>query len=146
MAAACGKEVRFGHSIPRPRGINGRRRGRPPFRSPLEGHFVSQATPAAAQNVPLVLPDEPLWHSGKAALVQSLLVVRSAQGVVQAANNCAWFEQLKHVVPDAQGLPQSLTKVVQVPERHVTPACTAGRSSTDPSSILGCPAAHPHAG
>ena len=56
---------------------------------PLEGYFVSQTTPAAVQNVPLVLPDEPLWQSGKAVLGQSLLLDVSAHCVVHAANNCA---------------------------------------------------------
>jgi hypothetical protein len=41
------------------------------------------------QNVPLVLPDEPLWQSGKAVLGQSLLLDVSAHCVVHAANNCA---------------------------------------------------------
>jgi len=86
------------------------------------------------------------WQSGRVELGQSLLSDLSVHGVVQAANNCAWFEQLKHVVPDAQGLPQSRTKVVQVPSWHVTPAWTVGRLSTDPSSIMGERAAHPHGG
>jgi quinolinate synthase len=98
------------------------------------------------QNVPLVLPDEPLWQSGKAVLGQSLLLDVSAHCVVHAANNCARFEQLKHVVPDAQGLPQSRTKVVQVPSKQVMPACTVWRLSTELSSIMGDLAAHPHAG
>ena len=103
---------------------------------------MSQATPLAVQNIPDVFPEVPVWHVGSVESWQSVLPVHI---VVQAAKSWLWFEQLKQVVPDAQGLPQSETKVVQMPCRHVTPG-VALNWIFEPSSVVGCPSAQPHAG
>jgi hypothetical protein len=65
---------------------------------------VSQATPLAVQNMPDVFPVDPNWQSGSVGSLQS---VPLAHMVVQAANSNVRFEQLKHVVPDAQGCAHS---------------------------------------
>lgn len=105
-------------------------------------HFVSQATPLAVQNMPDVFPDMPNWHIGNVGSLQSVL---PAHMVVQAAKIRLRFEQLKHVVPDAHGIAHSAAKVVQMPCRHVTPDL-ALNWIFDPSSVVGCPSAQPHAG
>lgn len=62
--------------------------------------------------MPEVLPEEPNWQVGSVGSVHAVLAVHI---VVQAAKIALWFEQLKHVVPDAQGFPQSASYVVQTP-------------------------------
>jgi hypothetical protein len=94
------------------------------------------------QNLPDVFPDEPIWHNGSVGSVHAAL---SAHIVVQAANVAAPFAQLKQVVPAPQGCPHSGTNVVHLPCRQVKPACWLNRSC-DPSSAVGGPAGHPHAG
>ena len=55
--------------------------------------------------------------------MESWQSVLPAHIVVQAAKGGRlWFEQLKQVVPDAQGFPHSLAKVVQSPCTQSTPA------------------------
>jgi hypothetical protein len=49
--------------------------------------------------MPDVFPVDPNWQSGSVGSLQS---VPLAHMVVQAANSNVRFEQLKHVVPDAQ--------------------------------------------
>ena len=71
--------------------------------------------------------------------------VLPAHIVVQAAKSVRWFAQLKQVVPDGHGIPQSATKVVQSPCKQVTPGVAVNRMF-DPSSVVGCPSAQPHAG
>jgi hypothetical protein len=56
--------------------------------------------------MPIVFPDDPIWHSGSVESWQSVLDVHI---VVQAANIVVWVMQLKQVVPVAQGFPQSGT-------------------------------------
>jgi hypothetical protein len=80
--------------------------------------LVSQATPLDVQNIPAVFPEVPYWQSGN---VESLQSVLPAHMVVHAAKSKAWFEQLKQVVPEAQGCPHSTAYVVQVPCTHATP-------------------------
>jgi hypothetical protein len=85
---------------------------------------------------------EAAWQSGSVGSWQSLLVPHM---VVHAAYVLALVEQLKQVVPAGQGTMQSGTKVVHVPCRQVTPG-VAPNAMCDPSSVVGCPAAQPHAG
>jgi hypothetical protein len=103
---------------------------------------VSHWTLAAVQNLPDVFPDEPAWQSGSVGSVHAAL---SAHIVVQAANIWLWLPQLKQVVPVAHGCPQSGTNVVHLPCKQVTPGCRL-KPSTEPSSAVGGPAGHPHAG
>jgi hypothetical protein len=104
--------------------------------------LVSHATPLAVQNIPALFPDDPNWQSGNVESAQSVLPVHI---VVQAANGAPWFEQLKQVVPDAQGCPHSAAYVVQIPCTHATPG-VALNWIIDPSSVVGCPSAQPQAG
>ena len=105
-------------------------------------HFVSHATPALVQNMPATLPLVPVWHRGRDGSLQALL---SAHAVVQAANSEIRLEQLKQVVPAAHGWPQSATKLVHLPCTQATPALSLKRRR-EPSSAMGCCAAHPQAG
>jgi hypothetical protein len=103
---------------------------------------VSQATPLAVQNMPVVLPDDPNWHIGRVGSWQSAVPVHV---VVHAAKILARFEQLKQVVPEPQGSPHSAANVVQTPCTQATPG-VALNCTFDPSSVVGCPSAQPHAG
>ena len=103
---------------------------------------MSHATLAAVQNLPDVFPDMPVWQSGSVGSRHALL---SAHIVVHVANIWLRLEQLKQVVPDPQGCPQSGTNVVHLPCRQVTPAWSVNRRR-EPSSAVGCPAAQPQRG
>jgi hypothetical protein len=46
-------------------------------------YLPSHWTPAAVQNWPTLLPDQPIWQSGS---VESVHMLLSVHGVVQAAN------------------------------------------------------------
>jgi hypothetical protein len=72
-------------------------------------------------------------------------VVLVAHMVVQAANSVVRLEQLKQVLPLAQGWPQAGTKVVHVPCRQVTPALVPSLM-IDPSSVAVGAVAQPQAG
>ena len=106
------------------------------------GYFVPQATPLAVQNMFEVSPTVAPWHMGSVGSWQSVLAVHF---VVQAANSWLLLEQLKQVVPVAQGFPHSAAYVVQTPCTHATPGVSLNWI-VDPSSVVGAPSAQPQAG
>jgi hypothetical protein len=103
---------------------------------------VSHPTSAEVQNMPEMFPDEPIWHLGSVGSTHELL---SAHIVVHAAKLAFRLIQLKQVVPEPQGCPQSGTNVVHLPWRQVTPAWSLNRRR-EPSSAIGCPVAQSQAG
>jgi hypothetical protein len=89
-----------------------------------------------------VSPTVAPWHMGSVGSWQSVLAVHF---VVQAAKSWLRLEQLKQVVPAAQGFPHSVAYVVQTPCTHATPGVSLNWI-VDPSSVVGAPSAQPQAG
>src|SRR5437667_300841 len=86
-------------AAPGPSGGSGNGSNHPPG-----PYFVSHRMLLVVQYMPLTFPLVPSWHIGKDWSWQSSLIT---QAVVQAAKFALRLMQVKHVVPVAQGWPQS---------------------------------------